>query len=1757
MNERRIDEAPRPPYPGVPAATDGTGAVVHAETNASEAAGAYPITPSTQMGEGWADAVAKGKTNVFGRRLRFFEPEGEHAAAAVTAGMSMSGLRATNFSSGQGIAYMHESLYAATGKRLTYVLNVAARAMTKHALNVHAGHDDYHAVDDTGFFQLFAKDVQEAGDFALVAHRIAEMALTPGLNAQDGFLTSHVLESVRLPEPELIERFLGDPSDVIDCPTPAQRLSFGPTRRRVPELFSVDYPAMLGTVQNQDAYAQGVAAQRPFYFDHVAALTDQAMAEFAQLTGRRYARAGGYRLDDAGYVLAGQGSVVPNLEAVADYLRAERGVKVGVLNVSMFRPFPADLITHLLSGKTGVVVFERCDQPLAVDAPLLREIRAAMAKAMENWRALRGGEKRGPNEKRGTKRTRRPAPFPGLAIIGPEGIPDFYSAGFGFGSRDLQPGDIVAAVENMLPHGEGRRQFYLGIDFIRKDTRLPKLRIWQERLLEEYPDVGGLALSSAGEINLLPPGSTAIRIHSVGGWGAITMGKNLTMTAFELFGMHVKANPKYGSEKKGQPTTFYSVLSHVPVKLNAELKHVNVVLSPDANVFAHSDPLAGMEDGGVFVIQSHEAPDTVWASIPPDARHTIRDKGIRLFALDAFGIASSEASDPELRYRMQGAAFMGAFFRCAPLVDNEGMDEARLFDGIRAQTEAKFGHRGERVVEDNIRVIRRGWDEVAEIETDTVVDVAEVSEASVAPIPSAMASPGAEEGLANPGRFYEQVCSVCAVGQDTIADPYAAVSAMPAASSSIRDMTGIRFEVPDFVPEKCTGCSQCWVQCPDAAIPGLVTGVEDIYETAVRHAANGKPLDHMRQVTRHLARESGKILKGVPFHTFGEVASTAFANVVDKLGWDPDRRARLEDEWSRVYPVLDEFPLARTAPFFELPESREKGSGGLLSITVNPEACKGCNICVDVCPEQALVTVKQDDEVIDRLRRNWTFWERLPDTDDRYVNIRDLDQAIGVLPSLLLKKDNYRSMAGGDGACMGCGEKTAVHLVTSTVEALMQPRVEAFLHTIDRLCDELDGMARELVASHADLEDAAWQPGDQVEVDLPAEKKSRLRLLTGAKKELDHLAWLYTGGPAGKGRVSLGIANSTGCSSVWGSTYPYNPYPFPWVNHLFQDAPSIALGLFEGHMRKMGDAFLAVRRAEAIVDDSYREDAFRTFSEAFDWKEFTDDEFKLCPPILTIGGDGAMLDIGFQNLSRLMASGKPITVMVLDTQVYSNTGGQACTSGFTGQVADMSAWGAAQHGKTEVRKELAFIAMAHRGVFVHQSSQASASHLIGGVIKALNSRRPAVLNVYTPCPVEHGLADEWAPRAAKLALECRAFPFLTYDPDAGPDLTDCLSLDGNPDVHATWPRYTLDYVDDDGEPASMELPVTTADWAATEVRFRKNFQRVEHDAWSDDMVPFHDFVALAPDERVGKRPFIWTIGKDRRLERLQASTQMVSLAEDRLHFWHQLRQMAGFDVPDAVRGAVEADLEAELDAKLAAVRVDYEAQIAELEAEYPRIVARRMAEGLLGLGDGNMTVAELLAEAGRTPGLEPVRPASGPAGRPGVTRRSASGGSMGDSTAAAACSPAAGPDTKTPAEAAPATNAGTATDTGTAVDSAAAPEVGTAVDSAAAPEVGTAAGAEKEDEDEDEDEDDETYLTEPWIETARCTTCNECTNLNSRMFAYDENKQAYIEDPLAGTFAELVQAAERCPAGIIHPGDPLNPKEKDLEKWVARAEPFN
>jgi pyruvate/2-oxoacid:ferredoxin oxidoreductase beta subunit/NAD-dependent dihydropyrimidine dehydrogenase PreA subunit len=253
-----------------------------------------------------------------------------------------------------------------------------------------------------------------------------------------------------------------------------------------------------------------------------------------------------------------------------------------------------------------------------------------------------------------------------------------------------------------------------------------------------------------------------------------------------------------------------------------------------------------------------------------------------------------------------------------------------------------------------------------------------------------------------------------------------------------------------------------------------------------------------------------------------------------------------------------------------------------------------------------------------------------------------------------------------------------------------------------------------------------------------------------------------------------GIVAATGCNTVYTSTYPYNPYLVPWTNSLFEDAPTYSIGV---RMRwdQMG------------------------------WQK---------RPLWCIGGDGAMFDIGFQALSRLFASGMNIKVFVLDTQVYSNTGGQASTSSFTGQNTKMTVHGKSVGGKQERRKEIAQIAMMHPRTYVAQTTCAHINHFYKSVLGALEFDGPAIVVCYTTCQPEHGVADNMAGEQARLAVDTRAFPLLIYDPRAGDTVKKRLSLQGNPNVKGDW------YVN-----PKTNQEVSFIDFARSEGRFAKHFDK--------------------------------------------------------------------------------------------------------------------------------------------------------------------------------------------------------------------------------------------------------------------------------------------------------------------------------------------
>ncbi len=216
-------------YPGIRVTANGNQLVsYHTETRIADAGVFYPITPSTEGGELFQQAYAEGHLNVFGQNTIAIETEGEHAAQGGAIAHSVCGKRVVNFTSGQGVVYGVEQYYHAPGKGSTMVLEVGARALTKHALNVHCGHDDIYGALDTGWIMLFGKDAQQAADQALILRRVTELSLTPGMNIMDGFLTTHLERTFYKHESGLIREFLGSPADIIDCPTEAQRTLLWP-----------------------------------------------------------------------------------------------------------------------------------------------------------------------------------------------------------------------------------------------------------------------------------------------------------------------------------------------------------------------------------------------------------------------------------------------------------------------------------------------------------------------------------------------------------------------------------------------------------------------------------------------------------------------------------------------------------------------------------------------------------------------------------------------------------------------------------------------------------------------------------------------------------------------------------------------------------------------------------------------------------------------------------------------------------------------------------------------------------------------------------------------------------------------------------------------------------------------------------------------------------------------------------------------------------------------------------------------------------------------------------------------------------------------------------------------------------------------------------------------------------------------------------------------------------------------------------------
>jgi pyruvate-ferredoxin/flavodoxin oxidoreductase len=644
------NESKNIPYPGIPTTGDGAAGVVWVEINITHGACAYPITSSTTMGTGYETAVSDGKKNLWGDTITFVQPESEHSAATTCEGFALAGGRVTNFTSGQGLVLMKEVLYTISGKRLPIVFHIGARALTSHSLNVHCGHDDVMSVADCGWGILFGRNAQEACDLALIARRAAEAVETPFMNVQDGFLTTHTIENIKLPETEFMKEYMGDPNQKL-------RILFDPRN-----------PIMTGVVQNQDSYMKGKIAQRHFY-DKVPAAVQEAMDLYYAKTGRRYRMVDTYRMDDAEYALVGMGGMMETAQAAADYMREEMDLKVGVVHVTCFAPFPATQLVDALKNVRALTVLERMDNPLAQSNPLVQGIKASFADALTGLSFGSNGEFK----------------YPKITSI-----PKIYACSAGLGSRDVRGGHFISIVKNMFAD-QPREYTVIGIKH-------------------------ALALSDGEDPDLRPQGAFSMRGHSVGGFGSVTTNKLIASFVGELFNIYVQAYPKYGSEKKGLPTTYYLTVAEKHIRTHSELAHVEFIPLNDVNAFNLGNPLDGIADEGSIFIQSPETdPQRVWDHIPAYGQKLIRNKRLKVFYLDTVKIAKEIATDADLQQRMQGVCLVGIFIRVTPFASRAGMGDDQVLTSVEKYIRKYFGKRGEHVVQENLKCVREGLKSVMEI----------------------------------------------------------------------------------------------------------------------------------------------------------------------------------------------------------------------------------------------------------------------------------------------------------------------------------------------------------------------------------------------------------------------------------------------------------------------------------------------------------------------------------------------------------------------------------------------------------------------------------------------------------------------------------------------------------------------------------------------------------------------------------------------------------------------------------------------------------------------------------------------------------------------------------------------------------------------------------------------------------------------------------------------------------------------------------
>jgi pyruvate-ferredoxin/flavodoxin oxidoreductase len=765
-------------------------------------------------------------------------------------------------------------------------------------------------------------------------------------------------------------------------------------------------------------------------------------------------------------------------------------------------------------------------------------------------------------------------------------------------------------------------------------------------------------------------------------------------------------------------------------------------------------------------------------------------------------------------------------------------------------------------------------------------------------------------------------------GYNQPANAYSALGIMAAGTGDTASKYVARRETPLYIPENCTQCMECIAVCPDTALPNCSQDLQTILRTAVSNYVSDPGERHkmlalvpeIESRTRQIMRDS--LAKNPP------PLQQILKNVTNEVnGFSPQAKRELFD-------ILDKVPLAyqKANAIFATPEKRTPGGGGVFSIFVS-DLCKGCAACVTACGEhQALRMVQETEDVNAEHETGTAFLNLLPDTPQKYLGLyndaRPQDSKTATLRNMLMVRRNYDALVSGDGACAGCGEKSILRAAAAVTEAYMRP---VFHAKADRLRATADRLDRIGVQKLAELEQR-----NEEEYNLLRQAVAHLLMGLGGEDDKDTKARIQKHGPisdadivnaltavlrqeafnhknlqAIDGRLANGMsvmamAAHTGCNTVYGSTPPNNPHPYPWMNSLFQDGITVGWLIGESFIVDHGRrSVIPERLAQALMDRETNVIDARQYYELVHFSDalMTDQEILELPKVWVVGGDGGMGDIGYQNMSKVILQNRPnVKAVMLDTQVYSNTGGQNSDSTPMLGGNDMNVFGAATQGKNHEKKTVAETFLAgHGSPFVAQVSIANAPKLYRAILDGIEYRGTAFLQCFTTCQPEHGVADDMALTQAQRVRDSRGAPEFVFNPRLGETYQEALDVKGNPSLDMDWYDAKL-------KPTNEGYRFTVAHWCATEARFRNHFKKIKKEE-AAALIPLENMLVRITQQDVVYRRYLVPTHRSyvpdfgvyikvqgaSDVEYRTISRQLVLFCVERRKAWRMLQSKAGLE----------------------------------------------------------------------------------------------------------------------------------------------------------------------------------------------------------------------------------------------------------------------